>query len=117
MLCGLVLAGCGAGGVESRETAKAAELQERLARLGDEVPRSVLVSLYDDDGGYLCAAAAGKGDLDQVALTGHRFALRKLEVDPRDVGYIRAVVGVYCPDEQQRVDDYVDGLKQSGVGS
>jgi len=112
-----VLAGCGSQKITSSQEQKAQQLQAKLQPLGFDIPTGVLVSLYKNDGGFLCAAAHGPGALEHVALAGHRFALRKLHVDPKDIAYVRAVVSVYCPDETERVDHYLNGLEQGKDGS
>jgi hypothetical protein len=117
LLAVAVLVGCGSQEIKSSQEQKAQQLQAKLQPLGMDVPTGVLVSLYQDDGGYLCAAAAGPGDFEHVALAGHRFALRKLHVDPNDIAYVRAVIGVYCPDQTKRVDHYLSGLEQGNDGA
>ena len=107
----LLVAGCGSQDVSSGEEEKAAQLEAALAPLGVDMPVGIAASLYGTDGGHLCAAAESDGQLDHVALVGHRFALRKTRVSPQDIAYGRAVIEVYCPDELASYESFVDGLE------
>lgn len=116
LLC-VLLAGCGSQDISSGAQAKADELQAKLAPLGISVPEGKAASLYDDDGGYLCAAAGEDGQLEHVSLVGHRFAAHKTNVDPKDIAFARAVIEVYCPDELAAFNDFADGLEQGEDGT
>lgn len=108
--CALVAVACGTPEISQDDAARAEELQTEWSSTGTSIPTSTAALLFDGDGGHLCAAAGSAGDLANVALVGHRFALRKTAVSPDDVARARAVITVYCPDKLSTFDDYAAGL-------
>ncbi|MET0830744.1 MAG: hypothetical protein ABWY62_00045 [Acidimicrobiia bacterium] len=107
-----LIAACGQPTPGDDAMAKAQELQEQLAGtpLAGLDPDEI-ASLLGDDGGHLCAAAAGsEDDLALVAFTPVFFALRKTSVGADDVDVARAIMSVYCPEDLGVLDERVAGL-------
>lgn len=96
---------------------RAQALADELDTVGVTVSPAVAGDLFGADGGHLCAAAATPGALANVALAGHRFALRKTTVDTGDVTAARTVIEVSCPQHLDAFDAYVDGLATGDVDS
>lgn len=94
---------------------RAEKLADELNAVGATVSTPAAQALFGADGGHLCAAAATPGALANVALVGHRFALRKTAVDTDDVAAARTVIDVYCPQHLDAFDAYVDGLATGDV--
>ena len=104
-----MITGCG-GAPRDADEATATTLSARLDELGVAVSPDVAADLFGTDGGHLCAAADDPGALPNVALVGHRFALRKTAVDTDDVAVARAVIETYCPQHLEAFTRYTDGL-------
>lgn len=110
----LALAACSEPTVSDEAGSKAQELESKLSDLSVDLPPGTAAALFDEDGAHLCAAADSKDHLALVALTPNGFALRKLEVDKKDVEFAGAVIDVYCPENRETFDDYVSGLAVEG---
>lgn len=109
----ILVAGCGDLDVSPDAVSQAQELESQLAAQGVDLPAETGATVFAEDGAHLCAAAdEGADHLALVAFTPYSFALRKTEIDSEDVAAARAVVGIYCPENLDNFEDYVDGLSQ-----
>lgn len=104
ILLAVALSGC-AQTDTAEATRRGAALEAALADRGFELAAEEAEWLFAEHGGHLCG-----DDLENTAFVGQRFALRKTEVDSRDIEFGGIVVDVYCPEQRQRFDDYVAGL-------
>ncbi len=115
MVLTIVITGCGDPSITALGGEEAESYGAELASQGVALPTWVSAALFGDDGGHICAAAGSRGDLANVVLVGHRFALRKTTVSEEDVAVNRAVIDVYCPEHRGVFDEYVAGLKTGHV--
>lgn len=111
----ILLLGACSQKINADEAAKADELRALTQPLGIEITDGLASSLYATDGGFICGASADPDDLiESGVLVSHRFALRKLEVTAKAVGYTEAVVQVYCPENAENLEKYIDDLVVEG---
>ena len=107
----LVAAGCGDQSVSDDEADRAAELRAATEPLGLAVTAETAATLYGTDGGEVCTAAEDPDALHPAGvLVSHRFPLRKVEVDREIAAYSRAVISVYCPENLDRFDEFLEDL-------
>jgi hypothetical protein len=110
------------GATEDREAdRKAGELITLLQRAGVEpLPSTEQVArVLGTDGGSVCqgpGTALRKATLDSMIYNGAAGpGMRPVITDDRLLAGQLAVISVYCPDEFQKVKQYVDDLKTGDV--
>jgi Tfp pilus assembly protein FimT len=105
-----------AGSTTQAAEDKAAQLTTELQAAGARAPSSaVLVRLFGDDGGAVCAdpnAALSKATLlSQLSTGASGPGARPIIADNRAVQGQLAIMKVYCPDELADFQEFVDDLK------